>query len=240
MTPRHHRDDPTGTSDQARLRAWAAFTRVLRSTLRIAVLLSACLLSLAPALARAEPTERQHMSLLMENYFTGEKSQAYVFLGAGVAALGTSALLFTRSDKMAQGAAYPVAIVGLLEATVGTILLARTDGQIAERKRQIASDPVGFKSAEHARMSQVMKRFAWVEYIEIGAALTGLGLYAYGEADKHPLVAGVGIGLALQSTVLLGLDFLADRRGQPYLDALAKFNPYVSREDFGLRWQTRF
>lgn len=207
---------------------------------RIAVLLSACLLSFAPAVARAEPTERQHMTLLMENYFAGEKSQAYVFLGTGVAALGMSALLFTRSDEMARGAAFPVAVVGLLEATVGTILLARTEGQIAERKRQITSDPVGFKYAEHDRMSQVMKRFSWVEYIEIGAALTGLGLFAYGEADKHPLVAGVGIGLALQSTVLLGLDFLADRRGQPYLAALRSFNPHVSRSDFGLRWRAKF
>lgn len=253
MAPSHDHNDPTEESVRSQLGAPAAFTLVMRARpnaavrrggaspmLRIAPLLAVCLLTFAPALGRAQHTERQHMTLLMEDYFGGEKSQAYVFLGAGLAAFGTSAFLFTRPDDLAHGAAYPVLVVGVLEATAGTVLLAATGGRVAERKRQIESDPAGFKSAEQARMEGVMKQFSWIEYIEIASALTGLGLYTYGEVGKRPVVAGVGIGLALQSTVMLGLDFLADRRGQRYVNALSGFNPHISREAYGLSWRGRF
>jgi len=184
--------------------------------------------------------ERHRMTLSMEDYFEGERAAGYVFLGEGLVSAGTSAFLFTRGDEMSRGAAYPVAVIGGLEAAVGLILSVRTSGQIAERRRWIAKDPAGFQRAERARMGRVLRQFAWLEGFEIVAAATGLGLATYGEIDRKPLVTGIGAGLAVQSLALLGLDFLADRRGQRYVDALRDFNPSIAQDGFRLSWRTRF
>ena len=165
------------------------------------------------------------MSVLMKEYFEGERAQAHLFLGSGLAAFGAGAFLLTRGDLAAEGAAYPVLAIGILQVAVGAGLLVRTDAQIAEHDARIAADPAGFKHAERARLDGVLRRFKVAEYIEAGAAAAGLGLVAYGEAARQPLATGIGAGLAAQSALMLGLDYLVDRRAQCYAAALSGFNP---------------
>jgi hypothetical protein len=195
---------------------------------------------LSPAQAPPVRGERYRMTLSMEDYFEGERAAGYVFLGAGVLSLGTSAFLFTRGDEMSRGAAFPVAAFGAIDAAVGLVLLVRTSAHIAQRRRSIANDPTSFQRAERARMAGVLRQFTWLEGFEIAFAVTGLGLATYGELDRKPLVTGIGAGLTVQSLVLLGLDFLADRRAARYVDALRDFNPSVARDGFGLTWRARF
>jgi hypothetical protein len=154
------------------------------------------------------------MTLSMEDYFEGERSASFVFFGHGLTSIGTSVFLFTRKDDMSRGAAYPPVIVGALEATVGLALMIRTSKQIAERRQLIASHPEKFRQDEQKRMRRVIRQFVALEGIEIGTIATGIGLLTAGEITQKPTMTGVGISLAVQGSSLLGLDFLAERRGQ--------------------------
>jgi len=203
---------------------------------RLAILTAASVLLSSSASASAQPArgERYRMTLSMEDYFEGERAAGYVFLGEGLVSAGTSAFLFTRGDAMSRGAGYPVAVIGGLEAIVGLALAIRTSGQIAERKRAIASDPASFQRDEKKRMERVIRQFVVLEVFELAAVATGLGLATYGEVDKKPLVTGIGAGLVVQGAALLGLDFLAERRGRRYMNALVDFNPTAGQESVRL------
>jgi hypothetical protein len=178
--------------------------------------------------------ERDRMTQSMEDYFEGERAAGYVFFGQGLVSVGTSAFLFTRRDEMSRGAAFPVVIFGGLESIVGLALMIRTSKQIAERRQQIATDPATFQRDEQKRMNRVIRQFVLLEVVEIASIATGIGLVTAGELNQKPLMTGVGAGLAVQGAAILGLDFLAERRGQRYLKAIVDFNPSVARDGFGL------
>lgn len=209
--------------------------------LAVAPLLAAGLLVSRTASAQPARGERYRMTLSMEDYFEGERAAGYAFLGEGIVSVGTSAFLFTRGDEMSRGAAYPVAVIGALEAVVGLALALRTSGQIAERRQWIANDPAAFQQNERKRMERVIKQFVFLEVFELTAIAAGLGMATYGELGKKPLLTGIGAGLTVQGAALLGLDFLAERRGQRYLNAIVDFNPTAARgSTFGLTWGGTF
>jgi len=175
------------------------------------------------ASANAQSEAQTRMTERMEHYFHGEKTEGYVFLGAGLAAGGSSVFLYTRDDEVARGAAYPVAAVGVIDLAAGVVLLVRTDRQIRERREQIASEPKRFHDDESKRMDRVATEFTWLKWTEIGLIATGLGLFTYGALEKKRSVEGVGIGLAAQSAVMLTLDLFAAARADRYRDDLSTF-----------------
>ena len=192
-------------------------------------------LLLSPAASAQEVrVEQERMTRAMEDYFEGERAAGYVFFGQGLVSLGTSAFLFTRHDDMSRGAAYPVVVVGALEATVGLALMIRTSKQIAERRKQIATESAKYRQEEQKRMNRVIGQFVFLEIVEAAAIVTGIGLVTGGELNDKPFLTGIGAGLAVQGAAVMGLDFLAERRGQRYLKAIVDFQPTVARDGFGL------
>jgi hypothetical protein len=211
-----------------------------RLMLPTALVFAATYLSPSQVFAHGSGSEQQRMTHQMEDYFGGEKAQAYVFLGMGVAALGAGAFLYSRTDRMARGASYPVLAIGLLQAAVGTGLILRTDGQIAERRIRIDQDLAGFRRDERERMEGVMSRFKVALYTELGVGALGLGLLAYGARQDRSTLKGIGLGLALQSTAMLGLDYFAAQRGQRYLDAIHGFALSASPGGVSVGWAAAF
>jgi hypothetical protein len=206
--------------------------RLMTSMLAALPLGLASILVSPSAFAQQIGVNRDRMTLSMEDYFEGERSAGYVFFGQGLVSIGTSAFLFTRNDEMSRGAAYPAAIVGALEATVGLALMLRTTKQIAERRKQISTDPTTFQRDEQNRVNRVIRQFVFLEVFELTAIATGLGLATAGELKQKPLLTGIGAGLTVQGAAVLGLDFLAERRAKRYLKTILNFSPMVSRNGF--------
>lgn len=207
---------------------------VPRFFLPCTLLALATLLVPASTWAQQAQVGRDRMTLSMEDYFEGERAAGAVFFGEGLVSIGTSAFLFTRHDDMSRGAAYPVVVVGALEATIGLALMIRTSKQIAERRKQIATEPAKFRQDEQKRMKRVIGQFVVLEVFELTAMATGIGLVTAGELNKKPFLTGIGAGLAVQGAAVLGLDFLAERRGQRYLKSIMDFQPTVARDGFGM------
>jgi hypothetical protein len=200
----------------------------------------AVVLATTPAHAQAMSGSDPVMSRVMEEYFAAEKTQAAVFLGVGLAGIGTSAYLFTTGDPLARGASVPVLVISLFEVVAGTGVLLRTSAQVADLRLQLERDPAGFRAAEQERMEGVMTRFTFVQVTELALIAAGLGLFTYGKLSRRKAFEGVGVGLAASTSVLFGLEVMAADRGSRYLSALNAFEPVVTSDGVGFRFGGRF
>jgi len=182
------------------------------------------LVGLAASAARAD------MTADMERYFAGEKREGWVFAGVGALAAGGGVCLIMRDDPVARGASYPILAVAAVQLGAGVVLLARTDGQVSTRRRQIAEDGAAFKQRESARMSTVATQFEVLKVSEIGLIVGGLGLAWWGRREGHPRVHGAGLGLAAQASLMLVLDLFAAERARRYRGALDRFQPAATAD----------
>lgn len=147
-------------------------------------------------------------------YFTAEKQESLLFMLVGALAIAVSLWLWFRGGPY-KGMLYPLAAVALIQIVVGSTVYFRTDSQVAALKAQFESDPVAFVAEETGRMETVVRNFVVYRWIEIGLLVTGI-LMILGLRHVE-LWHAVGIGLTLQSAIMLLLDFFAERRADEYL-----------------------
>lgn len=173
----------------------------------------------------APPSDRDAMAGHMQDWFDGERAESYVFLGAGVLSLGGGVYLATRDDDFARGAGYSTAGVGGLLTLFAITYTLSLSPKHEELERDLARDPATYQRRESARMQAIADRFVLYRWIEIGVLAVGAGLIGYGLADDQELVTGIGTGLAGEASLLLVLDYFAERRAHTYLDHLRDFSP---------------
>lgn len=111
----------------------------------------------------------------MVRYFAAEKAESWLFILAGVVAVGVSAWLL-RTGSGYRGMAYPLIAVGLIQLVVGGTVAFRTDAQVAALVQQLAASPATFQTAELPRMAVVMRNFELYKLVEISLVLIGVGL----------------------------------------------------------------
>jgi uncharacterized membrane protein YiaA len=164
--------------------------------------------------------ERTIMKEHIATYFTAEKQESLLFILAGIVALAVSVWLWMAGHRL-KAMAYPLAAIALIQLVVGATVLLRSDAQAQTLTQQAATQPQQFVQAEAARMATVMKNFVLYRYIEIALVIIGVLLVALW--PRTDWIAAVGVGLALQSALMLTLDLFAEARGQTYLHAVAGF-----------------
>ncbi len=147
-------------------------------------------------------------------YFAEEKAESWLFIAVGVAALLASAWL-QKTGSAYRGMAWPLMAVALIQLVVGGTVAWRTDGQVAALTTQLAASPAAFQAAEVPRMEVVMRNFEIYKLIEVGLLLSGVALTYF--FRRKELVYGIGLGLVLQSSLMLVLDLFAEKRGDTYL-----------------------
>lgn len=148
-----------------------------------------------------------------------------MFLIIGIAALLLSVIFFfmmKTSPSFYKGAAIPLLVVGLIQVTVGYTVCARSDKQRLDVAYNIGMDPTGFtKNEELPRMQTVNRNFVIYRYVEIALAITGIVLLlAFRNNEGKAFWFGLGITLAIQSVLMLGADYFAERRALFYTQQL--------------------
>ena len=129
-----------------------------------------------------------------------------------VIAAGGPALLFTNI----KGAAFPLAIVGIVQLAAGIVLLARTDAQVADRDARLDRGKRPFLDLEAPRIERVRTEFGALAVTELALLVAGLGLSTFGAARRDHRLTGIGGGLALQSAVMFTFDAHASARADAY------------------------
>jgi hypothetical protein len=174
----------------------------------------------APAFAQSSAA-----ASAMDDWFTGERNEAYVFFGLGVVSAGSGAYLLTRDTEFGKGAGWTAIGFGAVEMLFATTYTLSLDPKHDELKEDLASDPVKFKADELDRMYAIADRFIWYRYAELGILATGTGLATYGFLTKKKTLAGIGLTAAIHAGLVLGLDYFAEQRTRTYIGKLEKFRP---------------
>ncbi|MFM9989703.1 hypothetical protein [Flavobacterium sp.] len=79
-------------------------------------------------------------------------------------------------------------------------------------------EPFKIQTEEIPRMNVVMKNFVIYRYVEFALMLCGLILFFV--SPGQTILKGLGIGLFIQASLMLSLDFFAEKRGTEYLKQL--------------------
>ena len=156
----------------------------------------------------------ERLQATMAAYFLAEKQESVIFVLVGLLAIGISLyLLLTRHSY--RGMAYPLIAVGLIQIAVGGSVYLRTDAQLAALRAQLETAPAEYKAEELPRMEKVAVNFTVYKGIEIALLAAGIAMtFAFRQrASLH----SAGIGLIAQSSLMLVLDLIAERRADGYI-----------------------
>lgn len=155
----------------------------------------------------------------VEKYFSGERSESYFFLFMGVITI-LFACYFLLGLKVSfwKGVAIPFVIVAILELAVGYTIVTRSSKDIKRVEHFIRYEPDKIQSQEIPRMKLVMSNFKLFRYIELVLIITGITLMY--NSGTSPFWRGIGLGLFIQASIVLCMDFFAEHRGKLYLDYL--------------------
>jgi phosphate/sulfate permease len=152
-------------------------------------------------------------------YFQEEKQGSIIFLIVGLfAILGGIYVCFVVKKTFMQGLAIPLIVVGLIQLTVGATIFLRSDQDVLRVQQMLETSPSQIAKEEVPRMQKVTSNFSIYRLIEIVLILLGIILmFGFGESDFRK---GIGLGLFIQASLMLVLDFFAERRGLHYFDYL--------------------
>jgi hypothetical protein len=155
----------------------------------------------------------------IEKYFTAEKYESLLFVLVGLIALLLASYFLTKvKQSFYTGIAYPLIAIGAIQLVVGSSVYIRSPKDIVRVNQLVQSDKARIQSEEIPRMKTVMKNFVLYRWIEIVLVLTGISLFFF--FNSNLLLKGIGLGLAIQSALMLLLDFFAESRAKAYLNFL--------------------
>ena len=155
-------------------------------------------------------------------YFNGEKAESYVFITIGVIALAMALYFaFVLKTSFWKGVAIPFLVVALLEFVVGYTIVTRSPKDIIRVENYINQQHQKVAKDEIPRMEKVMSNFVVYRYVEIALIILGMALMYSSTNDTF--WRGLGLGLFIKASIVLSLDFFAERRGHSYLDYLKDF-----------------
>jgi hypothetical protein len=155
----------------------------------------------------------------ISKYFNAEKSESLLFVVVGIVALLLSAYFLVKMKlPFYNGMAYPFIMIALIQLTVGSSVYFRSPKDIARVNQMVQTETAKIQTEEIPRMEIVMKKFVLYRWIEIALVVMGIALFLY--FQPMTLWKGIGLGLAIQSSFMLLLDYFAESRGKVYLDYL--------------------
>jgi hypothetical protein len=148
-------------------------------------------------------------------YFNAERFESIFFVSAGlIAILIACYFIFALKNSFQNGIAYSIAAIAFIQIVVGTTVYIRSPKDIDRVNQLIQNEKTKIWSEEIPRMNAVMKNFTLYKYIEIALIILGFGLLVL---YKNDLLKGIGLGLVIQSSIMLLLDFIAAARADVYI-----------------------
>jgi hypothetical protein len=155
----------------------------------------------------------------ISKYFNAEKSESLLFILVGVVALLLSTYFFVKiKQPFYSGMAYSFIVIALIQLTEGSSVYFRSPKDIIRVNQIMQTEAIKIQTEEITRMKTVMKNFVLYRWIEIALIAFGIVMFLY--FQPMTLLKGIGLGLAIQASFMLLLDFFAESRGKVYMDYL--------------------
>ena len=155
-------------------------------------------------------------------YFTAEKQGGLLLVALAAASLALAAYLFA-TKSLFSAMAWPVLVLGGIELVIGLTVAGRASAQIAEIEAGLQSTRTATITAEIERMARVNGTFELIKKVEI--AVIGVGVLFLIVQPAPATLGSIGLGILLQSTVLLVFDTFAHHRAIHYVEWLIALPP---------------
>ncbi len=162
----------------------------------------------------------------MRRYFRGELRESASFLGVGAGTAFIGGALATQGE-FGVGAASAIFPVSAIEIGAAIVLLARTDGQLADLVALHRKSPAEYRAEELPRMRRVKLWFDVYMGVEIGLIALGGASIAFGVVDHRDGFVGAGVGLASQAGAMLTFDLFASARADSYTEHIERLTPEI-------------
>ena len=167
----------------------------------------------------------------IEQYFIAEKNAGLFFLVAGIVAIALAILLLVfLKGNVCKGLAWPLIVLGLLQAIVGYSVYSGSDKQRIDNIYAFDMNPGKLKTAELPRMQKAVKAITVFLVLELLAFIAGIVLlwmnrrFLSGTLFSSGTIGlGVGLALVFQSLLMAAADFAAYRRSVQYTGQLQSF-----------------
>lgn len=172
------------------------------------------------------------MNKPLQIYCKQEKQEGMIFLVVGFLALSIAALNWILlGDDFPRGMAVSLALMGVIELVIGVNSYVRSDQQLELLSKTLSEDPTTYVKQERQRMLRQLRNYDLYRWTGLTLCLVGLAiLLASMAAGGEAFWTGLGTGLFLQSTVMLVLDLLAERRAGRYMASIEDLNRKLSRK----------
>ena len=112
----------------------------------------------------------------------------------------------------------PLVTVALVQIVVGSTVWHRSPKDIERVQKIVKEEPTRIRTEEIPRMIVVLKNFKIYRYVEI--FLIAFGIICMFGFGTHQFMKGLGFGLFIQASIMLSLDFFAERRAEHYFGFL--------------------
>lgn len=155
-------------------------------------------------------------------YFTAEKHGGLLLIGLAAASLALAIYLFATKSPFSP-MAWPVLVLGGIELVIGLTVAGRATAQIAEIEAGLQSTRTVTITAEIERMARVNGTFELIRKVEI--ALIGVSILFLLVQPAPATLGSIGLGILLQSAVLLVFDTFAHHRAIHYVEWLIALPP---------------
>jgi len=155
----------------------------------------------------------------INTYFLAEKQESLVFMVVGALAIIVSIYFWlVINSRFYNGVGWPFLFIALIQLTIGSLIYLRSPSDAKRVNTFAENNPKNIRALEIPRMEKVMRSFIVYRYAE--TALILIGLYMFLTGFDGGFVKGLGIGLIIQSGLMLLADAFAEHRGHWYLDFL--------------------
>jgi hypothetical protein len=159
-------------------------------------------------------------------YFTAEKQGGLLLVALAIAGATLAAYLFaTRNPFSAM--AWPLLVLGGLELVIGATIATRAASQVAELDAGLQAARAQTIASEVERMARINGTFVLIKKVEI--ALIAVSVLFLMVRPAPATLGAIGLGILLQSAVLLVFDTFAHHRAEQYVAWLIALPPVPGR-----------
>ncbi len=155
-------------------------------------------------------------------YFTAEKHGGLLLVTLAAASVAFAAYLFATKSVF-SAMAWPVLVLGGIELVIGLTVATRTSAQLADIEAGLQSARTVTITTEIERMARVNGTFVLIKKVEM--ALIAISVLFLILQPAPATLGSIGLGILLQSAVLLAFDTFAHHRALHYVEWLIALPP---------------
>lgn len=155
----------------------------------------------------------------VSQYFNGEIVASWIFIALGIAGcIVTIYFLLKVKKPVYNGIAYTVAVISLIQLTVGFTLNSRLPEYREKIEMRMAGEQGNISLEEVPRLELLLGQLSFYRWTSI--ALLTVGLLIFFNFDSSTSWKGVGIGLSIESLIMLAMNFWAEDRNTAFMEHL--------------------